>query len=58
MFAYLFSIFSDCVKVRNEPHYIEIIEKQERSYDHCSIYSSDPLWQDRRMLSFYHCVKK
>jgi len=38
----------------SEPEYKEIIVKQQTMYDQYSEnYSQDPLWQDRRMMSFY-----
>ena len=58
MFEYIYNslcmcnIFSDCSKIQNEPGYKKIIANQEQSYNQCDIYRADPLWQDRRMLSF------
>lgn len=54
IFNYLMYLFSDCCKYQNDPEYKEIIVQKQNMYDQYSKnYSLDPLWQDRRMMSFY-----
>jgi len=54
IFDYLMNLFSDCSKYQSEPEYKEIIVEQQNMYDQYSEnYSQDPLWQDRRMMSFF-----
>ena len=54
IFNYLMYLFSDCCKYQNDPEYKEIIVQKQNMYDQYSKNDSlDPLWQDRRMMSFY-----
>jgi hypothetical protein len=67
---YLTHLFSDCSKYKSEPEdniepadkskpeYKEINVKQQTMYDHYSNNSLDPLWQDRRMMSFFQVKNK
>lgn len=54
IWSFITNMFSDCTKYREEPKYQEMVDNQEQEYySHCGG-SIDPLWQDRRLLSFFH----
>ena len=54
LFTIINNLFSDCCKYRDEPAYQEMVDNQEREYYSHGGGSVDPLWQDRRLLSFFH----
>lgn len=58
MWSFITNLFSDCTKYREEPTYHEIIENQQNEYYSRNKVSIDPLWQDRRLLSFFHYTPK
>jgi hypothetical protein len=51
---FICNLFSDCVRYKNEPSYQKIIQDQEDIYYNHDAFTSDPLWQDRRLLSFIY----
>ena len=54
IWSFITNLFSDCTKYREKPKYQEIVENQEKEYYSHGVGSIDPLWQDRRLLSFFH----
>lgn len=56
MFSILYNYFInlfDCAKIQNEQCYQEIIFNQEQDYYSRNALDIDPLWQDRRILTFF-----
>ena len=53
IFDYLINLINDFSKYQNEPEYQGLIDTQEKIYETDRNYSYDPMWQDRRMMSFF-----
>jgi hypothetical protein len=47
------NLFSNCWKYQDEPVYKKIVNEQKDEYYYHKAFTADPLWQDRRLLSFY-----
>jgi hypothetical protein len=56
IFDYLINLINDFSKYQNEPEYQSLIKSQEQIYynENEGNYSYDPMWQDRRMMSFFN----
>lgn len=58
IFFFITNLFSDCSKYREEPEYEKIVDNLEKEYYSHNRISIDPLWQERRLLSFFHYTPK
>ncbi len=58
IFSFITNLFSDCSKYQQEPAYQQIVENQKNEYYSHTGISIDPLWQERRLLSFFHSTPK
>lgn len=54
MWSFITNLFSDCTKYREEPAYQEIVFNQQNEYYSHKDVSIDPLWQERRLMTFFH----
>ena len=57
-FSLIANLFSDCSKYQDDPSYEKIIDTQYTEYYSNNKITYDPLWQDRRILTFLTYKKK
>ena len=58
IFSFFTNLFSDCSKYQDDPSYERIVYSQYAEYYSHNRISIDPLWQERRLLSFFHYTPK